>query len=145
MVGDATGIKLYVAMQSVWDKRIPKGLAGVDPDLLIRLLELADCKDGITQETLETGLRVSQSRLSKLKDKLVAAKWVKVWKPADRRKLLMRTAPQAQEFLSEMRSALAALIPSPKSRRPTRSRGLARPQGVASIFDHLPIPASIEL
>lgn len=78
MVGHADGVDVYVAMRSAWSRRIPKVLERVDADLLLRLIDLADREDGITQEDLERALHINQSRLSKLKDKLVKEKWVQV-------------------------------------------------------------------
>lgn len=109
MVGHADGVDVYMAMRSAWSRRIPKVLEKVDAYLLLRLIALADCKDGIAQEVLEKALGINQSRLSKLKDKLVKEKWVQAWRPKDRRQLLIKTTPRAKEIVADLGRVLSEL------------------------------------
>jgi DNA-binding MarR family transcriptional regulator len=124
MVGHADGVDVYMAMRSAWARRIPKVLEKVDAYLLLRLIALADCKDGIAQEVLEKALGINQSRLSKLKDKLVKEKWVQAWRPKDRRKLLIKTTPRAKEIVADLGRALTELAllhrprPTGKNQKP---------------------------
>ena len=122
MAGNANGIDVYLAMRSAWSRRVRGPLEKVDPDLLLRLIKLADCKDGITQNVLEKALHVNQARLSKLKAKLVEEKWVEVWRPEDRRKLLMKTTPHAKKIVADLGRVLSELAllhkPRPTSKNP---------------------------
>jgi hypothetical protein len=103
MVGNCLGFDVYLAMRGTWLGRIPKGLENQDPDLVMRLLGLANTNDGISQSVAMRALNISQSRTSKLKDRLVHAEWVRTWKPTPTsRVLLMSTTPKAKAVIARM-------------------------------------------
>lgn len=103
MEANTIGFDVYLAMRSAWLRRLPEVLENEDPDLLMRLLKLADTKDGIAQSVAMKELNINQSRMSKLKDKLILAKWVEVWKPdSNRRLLLMSTTQKAKTAIDLM-------------------------------------------
>lgn len=52
-----TGTDLYIAAWSIWHAKLPKPLAYEDPVVLIRLLTLATCRGGISQQDLRSHLR----------------------------------------------------------------------------------------
>ena len=122
MVGHADGVDVYMAMRSAWSRRIPKVLEKADPDLLLRLIDLADASDGITQKALQRALHINQARLSKLKDKLVKEKWMEVWRPKDRRKLLMKTTPRAKGIVADLGRWLSELALLHKPRPTVKAR-----------------------
>ena len=110
MAEDELGIDLYLALHGTWLSRIPRLLAGENPDRLIRLLELAEPRAGISQAAMGKELHLSQSHMSKLKDRLVAANWVEVWRPVSNpRLLLMRSTPKAKASMAAIRSAMESL------------------------------------
>ena len=65
-------------MRSIWVDVMPKALAREDPDLLLRLLHLANVSTGVSQSTLQRALQVNQSKISKLTKKLVKQRWLEV-------------------------------------------------------------------
>ena len=97
MAESKIGVDLYVALRATWLTHIPDLLAKEDPELLMELLKHAEPSAGISQAEMRKALRINQPRMSKLKDKLVAARWVKVWRPASNpRLLLMCSTSEAQ-------------------------------------------------
>lgn len=131
-----TGTDAFIAMWSTWHDLMPKALARENPDLLFRLLHLADVPTGVSQSTLQRALQVNQSKLSKLTTKLVKQKWLEVRPPADdRRFLFVRTSPRAKNSVVAVQTRLSALLPL--VRKPIRRRGLVAPRTDGTLLDLL--------
>jgi len=131
-----TGADVFIAMWSTWHDLMPKALAGENPDLLFRLLHLADVPTGVSQSTLQRALHLQQSKLSKLTRKLVKQKWLDVRPHADdRRFLFVRTSPRAKNSVVAVQTRLSALLPP--VRKPIRRRGLVAPQTDGTLLDLL--------
>ena len=103
---------LYCRMWSTWHSQIPKLLADEDPQILTRLLRLAEIKGGISHSDLKRDLVMHESRLSKLADKLLKQKWVRaVPKPeGDRRRRFVQTTPKAVSVLRSVEAELASAL-----------------------------------
>jgi DNA-binding MarR family transcriptional regulator len=105
---DEMGTDLYLAMRGTWLRFIPDSLEKEDPDRLLRFMKLAEPSEGISQSAMRKALNLHQSHMSKLKDRLVAANWVEVWKPASNpRLLLMRSTPTAKRSLARIRREMS--------------------------------------
>jgi DNA-binding MarR family transcriptional regulator len=87
-------------------------LAAEDPQILTRFLCLADIKGGICHADLQSELRLLQSRVSKLTDRLLELKWVRVVpKPAgDRRMRFVQTTPKAVRVMRLVEDELARAL-----------------------------------
>lgn len=110
MAGDELGTDLYLALRGTWLRFLPDSLTKEDPDLLMRLIRLAEPSEGISQSAMRKALNLNQSKMSKLKDKLLAANWVKVWKPVSNpRLLLMSSTIEAKSSMSVIRSEMLSL------------------------------------
>jgi DNA-binding MarR family transcriptional regulator len=106
------GTDTFLAMWSVWVDVMPKALAREDPDLLLRLLHLANGSTGVSQSTLQRALKVNQSKISKLTAKLVKQKWLEVRPQADdRRFLFVSTSPRAKNSMVALQTRLSLLVP----------------------------------
>ena len=133
------GTDTFVAMWSIWVDVMPKDLVREDPDLLLRLLHLADVSSGVSQSTLQRALQVQQSKLSKLTAKLIKQKWLEVRPhPDDRRFLFVRTSPRAKNSVVAVQTRLASLLPL--VRKPIRRRGLGAPRTDRTLLDLLASP-----
>src|SRR4051812_18220633 len=98
-------------MRATWHPRIQKSLANEDPSILVRLLDLAGLKDGISQCHLKSALRLNQPRLSKLMIKLRKLKWVEERKLAtDRRASLTTTTAKAVTFMATLELELTGKL-----------------------------------
>ncbi len=103
---------------SKWRTTVGTVLAGEDPKILVRIVELASTEGGISQRELQQELKINQPRLSKLTKRLVSARWVVVRKSsADRRVLLMRSTDHARTRVEWLRKELSAvsvvMVPTP--------------------------------
>jgi MarR family len=133
------GTDTFLAMWSVWVDVMPKALAREDPDLLLRLLHLADVSTGVSQSTLQRALKVNQSKISKLTAKLVKQKWLEVRPQADdRRFLFVRTSQRAKNSMVALQTRLSSLLPLVQ--KPTRRRGLVAPRSGHTLYDLLQVP-----
>ena len=103
---------IHCRMSSTWRSVIPMPLAAEDPQILTRFLCLADIKGGICHADLQSELRLLQSRVSKLTDRLLELKWVRVVpKPAgDRRMRFVQTTPKAVRVMRLVEDELARAL-----------------------------------
>jgi hypothetical protein len=123
-------------MWSIWVDVMPKALARENPDLLLRLLLLADVSTGVSQSTLQRALQVNQSKLSKLTTKLIKQRWLEVrLQPGDRRFLFVRTSPRAKTSMVALQIRLSSL--TPLGRKPGRRKGLGAPSTGRTLYDLL--------
>jgi DNA-binding MarR family transcriptional regulator len=130
------GTDTFLAMWSVWVDLMPEALAREDPDLLLRLLHLADVSTGVSQSTLQRALHVNQSKLSKLTAKLVEQRWLEVRPQADdRRFLFVRTGTRAKNSVVALQTRLSSLLPLVQ--KPSRRRGLVAPRTDRTLLDFL--------
>ena len=107
------GIDLFVVMARQWRLVIPIEIANKDPGLLIRLFELGQRADGISQTDLVRELGLNESHLSKLTGKLLKLKLISVTMPtADRRFRLLKTTAKAQLLLADLEMAILPLLPT---------------------------------
>lgn len=118
------GIKNFLEMWSQWC-RVFGPLREEDPVVLLGVLQLIIEADGATQRTIETALRLKQSRVSKLIKKLEADDWVKAHKSAtDKRVVLVtatvRTKNALRQFDNAIRGDPAAREKSVSRRQPSR-------------------------
>ena len=114
---------------------MPQALVGEDPVLLLRLLDLADVQDGITQSDLQRALQVNQSKLSKLTAKLIQQKWLEEVRPQvpDRRFLFVRTGRRANESVRGLETRLSKLLPL--ARKTGRRRRLQVTNAIGNLLD----------
>lgn len=63
----------FLEVFSKWKTNVGDVLAGEDPKILVRIVELSSTNEGISQRALQEDLKINQSRLSKLSKKLAAA------------------------------------------------------------------------
>jgi DNA-binding MarR family transcriptional regulator len=130
------GTDTFIAMWSIWVDVMPKALAREDPDLLLRLLHLADVSTGVAQSTLLRALHVNQSKLSKLTKRLIKQRWLEVRPQADdRRFLFVRTSQRAKNSMVALQTRLSSLLPLVQ--KPTRRRGLVAPRTGRTLLDFL--------
>jgi DNA-binding MarR family transcriptional regulator len=124
-------------MWSIWLDLVPAALVKENPDVLLRLLRLADVSTGVSQAALQRALKLNQSKLSKLTAKLIKHKWLVVQPEAeDRRFLFVRTSPLARSWVTSFETRLSKLLPVVrKTRRPGRS---GHPNALGSLLDWLP-------
>jgi DNA-binding MarR family transcriptional regulator len=123
-------------MWSIWVDVMPKALAREDPDLLLRLLQLADVSVGVAQSTLQRALHVNQSRLSKLTKKLIKQRLLEVRPQADdRRFLFVRTSQRGKNSMVALQTRLSSLLPL--AQKPTRRRGPVAPRSGHTLYDLL--------
>ncbi len=122
-------------MWSAWVEVMPQALVGEDPVLLLRLLDLADVQDGITQSDLQRALQVNQSKLSKLTAKLIQQKWLEEVRPQvpDRRFLFVRTGRRANESVRGLETRLSKLLPL--ARKTGRRRRLQVTNAIGNLLD----------
>src|SRR5258708_32848616 len=86
------GTDTFIAMWSIWVDVMPKALAREAPDLLLRLLHLADVSTCAAQSTLLRALHVNQSQLRKLTKNLIKQRRLELRRqPDDRQFPLLRT------------------------------------------------------
>jgi DNA-binding MarR family transcriptional regulator len=127
----------FIAMWSIWLDLVPASLAKENPDILLRLLRLADVSTGVSQATLQRALKLNQSKLSKLTAKLIKYRWLVLQPEAeDRRFLFVRTSPLARGLITALETRLSKLLPLVrKTSRPRRSQ---YPNALGSLLDGLP-------
>jgi hypothetical protein len=127
----------FLTMWSVWVEVMPQALVGEDPNLLLRLLDFADVETGISQSDLRRGLKISQSRLSKLTTKLITHKWLGEVRPQvpDRRFLFVRTGRRAKDTVLELETRLSKLLPL--ARKTGRPRRLQATNAIGNLLDGL--------
>ena len=115
---------IHCRMSSTWRSVIPMPLAAEDPQILTRFLCLADIKGGICHADLQSELRLLQSRVSKLTDRLLELKWVRVVpKPAgDRRMRFVQTTPKAVRVMRSVEAELASALNVQSAARPRRKQ-----------------------
>lgn len=121
---DMTLADLYCRMWSTWQSQIPKLLADENPRVLTHLLRLADIRGGICHADLQSELRLLQSRVSKLMDRLLELKWVRVVpKPGgDRRMRFVQTTPKAVRVMRSVEAELASALNVQSAARPRRKQ-----------------------
>jgi DNA-binding MarR family transcriptional regulator len=126
----------FLEVFSKWKTNVGDCLAREDPQILARIVELSSTREGISQRALQQGLKINQSRLSKLTKKLAACKWVVLRKSsADRRVLLMTATDLAKAKFDWLRKELSAIDAVPTRAAPTSRRAFKVPEGQKSIFD----------
>jgi DNA-binding MarR family transcriptional regulator len=114
-----SGTAEFLKVITKWKKQVGDVLARVDPQLLVRIIELSSTREGISQRELQQALKINQPRLSKLTRKLTACKWVEVREsPSDRRVVLMVATDYGKARVGWLRKELAAMIVAPA---PTRT------------------------
>jgi DNA-binding MarR family transcriptional regulator len=129
------GTETFVQMYSKWNAIVGNLLAGEDPNILLRVVELASTDGGISQRALQQDLKINQPRLSKLTKKLVSARWVGVRKsPSDRRVLLMRATDNAKTRVERLRMELSAIVVVPAGVAPKRRTAHKLPKNQDSLL-----------
>lgn len=115
---------IHCRMSSTWRSVIPMPLAAEDPQILTRFLCLADIKGSICHADLQSELRLLQSRVSKLTDRLLELKWVRVVpKPGgDRRMRFVQTTPKAVRVMRSVEAELASALNVQSAARPRRKQ-----------------------
>lgn len=115
------GTAVFIEMFSQWNTTVGRLLAGQDPSILIRIVELASTEEGISQGALQHDLKINQPRLSKLTKKLVASKWVEVRRPSsDRRFVLMRATDHARKIVKDLNAKLSFFVGVPTRTAPKK-------------------------
>ena len=116
---------------------MPQALVGEDPVLLLRLLDLADDRAGISQSDIRSSLKISQSRLSKLTSKLIMHKWLEAVRPQvpDRRFLFVRAGRRAKDAVLALETQLSTLLPA--ARKSANLRKLQAPNALGNLLDKL--------
>jgi len=101
-----------------WNYWVPVVLSEEDPVLLLRFLEHADVRHGISQNQLQEKLGLLQSRLSKLTAKLRVEGWVEDLRQdgEDRRVRRIRTARKGREAVKVLEYKLSSVSPRPVRR-----------------------------
>lgn len=113
---------LFCRMWSTWQTHIPKPLAGENPQVLSRLLRVADIEGGTSQKEIQRELSLHQSRVSKLVDKLLDQKWVQIvpQPDGDRRIRLVRVTPKARNAMRLVEAELSSALSVKSDQRPRR-------------------------
>jgi DNA-binding MarR family transcriptional regulator len=103
---------IHCRMSSTWRSVIPMPLAAEDPQILTRFPCLAEIRGGVSHSDLQRELVMHQSRLSKLVDKLLEEKWLRVVpKPGgDRRMRFVQTTPKAVRVMRLVEDELARAL-----------------------------------
>jgi DNA-binding MarR family transcriptional regulator len=103
---------MHCRMSSTWRSVIRMPLADEDPQILTRFLCLADIKGGVCHTDLKNELGLLQSRVSKLTDRLLELKWLRIVpKPdGDRRMRFVRTTPKATNTMRLVEDELARAL-----------------------------------
>jgi hypothetical protein len=127
----------FLAMWSTWVEVVPPALVGEDPDILLRLLDLADVVTGISQTDLQLALNVGQSKLSKLTSKLIKLKWLEeVRRQAfDRRCLFVRTGRGAKSSILALETRFSTMLVA--TRKTGRSKGPRVANALGNLLDGL--------
>jgi DNA-binding MarR family transcriptional regulator len=127
----------FLTMWSGWVEVMPKSLVGEDPVLLLRLLDLADVRAGISQSDIRSSLKISQSRLSKLTSKLIMHKWLEEVRPQvpDRRFLFVRAGRRGKDAVLALETHLSTLLPT--ARKSAKPRKLQAPNALGNLLDKL--------
>ncbi len=73
-----SGTAEFFEVITKWKIQVGDVLARVDPQLLVRIIELSSTREGISQRELQQALKINQPRLSKLTRKLAACKWIEL-------------------------------------------------------------------
>lgn len=135
------GFAAILEVFSRWRKTVGSVLAGEDPKILVRIVELASAKGGISQSDLQKDLKINQPRLSKMTKRLVSARWVVVRKSSsDRRVLLMRATDHAKTRVERLRTELSVIGETTTPPAPKRSRRLGLPSNQGSLLPSPPGP-----
>jgi DNA-binding MarR family transcriptional regulator len=115
---------IHCRMSSTWRSVIPMPLAAEDPQILTRFPCLAEIRGGVSHSDLQRELVMHQSRLSKLVDKLLEEKWLRVVpKPGgDRRMRFVQTTPKAVRVMRSVEAELASALNVQSAARPRRKQ-----------------------
>ena len=129
------GTAKFLEVFSKWRKNVGAVLAGEDPQMLVRIVELSSTMEGISQRALLKYLQINQPRLSKLTKKLVVCRWVELQKSStDRRMVLMNATDLAKAKVEWLRTELSAIEVMPALAAPKRGRRLKLPAGQTSLL-----------
>jgi DNA-binding MarR family transcriptional regulator len=120
---------IHCRMSSTWRSVIPMPVAGEDPEILTRFLCLADTKRGICHADLQRELGLLQPRVSRLTDRLLDLKWVRIVpRPdGDRRMRLVQTTPKARGAMRSVEDELAHALNVKSTVRPRRKEVAVHP------------------
>jgi DNA-binding MarR family transcriptional regulator len=125
----------FLEVFSKWRTNVGDVLAGEDPKLLVRIVELSSTNEGISQRALQEDLKINQSRLSKLSKKLAACRWVVLRKSSsDRRVMLMTATDHAKARVDWLRTELSAIGVVTTRAVPRRGK-FKLPAGMTSLFE----------
>ena len=117
---------VYLEMASAWQSRIPKGLQGMKPRILIELLKLAASGEGASQSEAASKLGLTQWGVSKISKKLASERWVTIRRSeSNHRQKLMITTARAQTVMDALRSDLSSVLRAGPSTK--RLSGTPRP------------------
>jgi DNA-binding MarR family transcriptional regulator len=118
-----SGTAEFLEVITKWKKQVGDVLARVDPQLLVRIIELSSTRVGISQRELQQALKINQPRLNKLIKKLAACKWIKVCErqSSDRRVVLMVATDHGKARVEWLRKELSAMVVLPTPPVPTRT------------------------
>jgi len=126
----------FLEVFSKWRTNVGDVLAGEDPKILVRIVELSSTNEGISQRALQEHLKINQSRLSKLSKKLAACRWVVLRKSSsDRRVLLMTATDHAKARVEWLRTELSAIGVVTTRAVPRRGKAFKLPSGLGSLFE----------
>lgn len=122
------GTEAFLEMLSKWERIIGGRLASEDPRIILRIVELTSTEEGISQHALQEGLKINQSRLSKLTKKLAVCKWVVVRKSSsDQRVLLIRATDLAKAKVEMLQMEMSAVVVEPTRGAPRSRKTLKLP------------------
>jgi DNA-binding MarR family transcriptional regulator len=125
----------FLEVFSKWRTNVGDVLAGEDPKILVRIVELSSTNEGISQRALQEDLKINQSRLS-LSKKLAACRWVVLRKSSsDRRVLLMTATDHAKARVEWLATELSAIGVVTTPAVPRRGKASKLPAGLGSLFE----------
>ena len=107
----SSGTETFVQMWLKWRSALPATLVREDPLILIRLSQLCQRGEGVSQSELKRELGINQPRLSKLMKKLEREQWITIrGSEADERLRLMTTTTMARDRMASLEADLRALL-----------------------------------
>jgi DNA-binding MarR family transcriptional regulator len=124
-----SGTAEFLEVITKWKKQVGDVLARVDPQLLVRIIELSSTREGISQRDLQQALKINQPRLSKLSRKLAVCKWIELLEsPSDRRVALMVATAHGKARVEWLRKELSAMVVMPTlTRAAPKTRKVVKP------------------
>ena len=149
---EAAGLDLFIALATIWRKRVPPGLVDESPSTVTRVLELGLAAPGMSHSTMQSHLGLSQPEMSRLAERLVDVGWIQAARlETDRRSKLITTTAAGRSLLSSLKADLNRPLsdiapaeapsqqPKPSRTRPRRGSKLQQEgQTHFNLDDYLP-------